>query len=400
MGMTSRSKGNSDGRHTATPQTYAMQDAQQSPSFATQHRTCLHIALGITVALSLSAFSSGFAYATNLEMANQVNSNPSIGNEISNANNSSEKSADETSATDENADNTTDDFADNTQEDQRHNNTNNTGEHESESENNSSDPNADTDTTVEFETYAVENNEEWQIGISNELDTDNLTKEVPLEEREIAPEELQPVKPAVIDVAEFRRQQAAKKAQEALQNHNASQMNSVDNTSNDAVNTGTEGFFSTDSHTDSSLTPYIASPAITPVDALATPVIDTALVSKPLNTGDSGNAYPYGQCTWWAYERRHALGLPVGSYFGNAKDWSASALSLGYSVSNVPTNGAILVFSPSQAGAHAYYGHVAVVEQVYEDGSIRISESNVMGVGVISSRTFTANQAAQFTYIH
>ncbi len=118
-------------------------------------------------------------------------------------------------------------------------------------------------------------------------------------------------------------------------------------------------------------------------------------------TGDEGNAYPYGQCTWWAYTRRTELGLPVGSHFGNAQSWGASASALGYWVDNTPRHvGDIVVFSPGQQGADSYYGHVAIVEKVNEDGSIEISESNVEGLGVISSRSFTADEAGQLTFIH
>ncbi|HGA3143135.1 TPA: CHAP domain-containing protein [Streptococcus agalactiae] len=45
------------------------------------------------------------------------------------------------------------------------------------------------------------------------------------------------------------------------------------------------------------------------------------------------------------------------------------------------------------------YGHVAIVEDVKEDGSIPISESNVLGLGTISYRTFSAAEAAQLTYV-
>lgn len=120
--------------------------------------------------------------------------------------------------------------------------------------------------------------------------------------------------------------------------------------------------------------------------------------STPATTGDSGNAYPWGQCTWWAYVRRHQLGLPVGSYFGNGQAWASSAARLGYSVDATPTVGAIIVFAPGQAGADLTYGHVAIVEQVHGDGSVTISESNAQGLGVISNRTLAAG--AQYTYIH
>lgn len=120
--------------------------------------------------------------------------------------------------------------------------------------------------------------------------------------------------------------------------------------------------------------------------------------STPAATGDSGNAYPWGQCTWWAYVRRHQLGLPVGSYFGNGQAWASSAARLGYSVDATPTVGAIIVFAPGQAGADLTYGHVAIVEQVHADGSITISESNAQGLGVISNRTLANSN--QYTYIH
>lgn len=121
----------------------------------------------------------------------------------------------------------------------------------------------------------------------------------------------------------------------------------------------------------------------------------------PVMAGDVGNQYPYGQCTWWAYERRHQLGKFSGSHFGDAKSWVASAKALGYPVDNTPTQqGDILVFMPGQEGAHGYYGHVAIVEQVNPDGSILISESNARGLGIVSNRVFTAEQAKTFHYIH
>lgn len=108
------------------------------------------------------------------------------------------------------------------------------------------------------------------------------------------------------------------------------------------------------------------------------------------SSGDSGkNAYDYGQCTWWAYERRHQLGLPVGSFFGNGGQWANSARAHGYRVDQTPSVGAVIVFAPGQDGASPLYGHVAIVEAVYGN-RVLISESNVRGLGVISYRTLYA----------
>ena len=46
--------------------------------------------------------------------------------------------------------------------------------------------------------------------------------------------------------------------------------------------------------------------------------------------GDTGNAYSFSQCTWWAYKRRHELNLPAGSHMGDGAMWADSARKLGY----------------------------------------------------------------------
>lgn len=107
------------------------------------------------------------------------------------------------------------------------------------------------------------------------------------------------------------------------------------------------------------------------------------------SSGDSGNAYDYGQCTWWAYVRRHQLGLPVGSFFGDGAQWANSARAHGYRVDQSPSVGAVIVFAPGQDGASPLYGHVAIVEAVYGN-RVLISESNVRGLGVISYRNLYA----------
>lgn len=122
-----------------------------------------------------------------------------------------------------------------------------------------------------------------------------------------------------------------------------------------------------------------------------------ASTSVQHETGDTGNSYPWGQCTWYAYVRRHQLGLPCGSHFGNAASWAASAAAYGYSVDHTAQVGDIVVFAPGQAGADATYGHVAIVEAVDGD-TITISESNAKGLGVISTRTLS--NSSLYTYIH
>lgn len=117
-------------------------------------------------------------------------------------------------------------------------------------------------------------------------------------------------------------------------------------------------------------------------------------------TGDTGNAYAFSQCTWWAYKRRHQLGLPAGSHMGDGKDWAASARKLGYWVDSTPRVGDVMVFRAGQDGSSPIHGHVAIVEAVNADGSIDTSECGAAYNGKPFTRRFTAAQAAQHEYVH
>ncbi|MGT2961062.1 CHAP domain-containing protein [Streptococcus caballi] len=120
-------------------------------------------------------------------------------------------------------------------------------------------------------------------------------------------------------------------------------------------------------------------------------------ISRPVNSSTYLTAsYPWGQCTWYVYNRAKEFNINFDAFMGNGGDWQFKA---GYETSHKPEVGTALSFLPGQAGADGTYGHVAFVEEVKEDGSILISESNVLGLGTISYRTFSAAQAAQFTYV-
>ncbi len=129
---------------------------------------------------------------------------------------------------------------------------------------------------------------------------------------------------------------------------------------------------------------------------LATVPADYTISTAINSTLYSGFSYPWGECTWYVYNRAQELGYRFDAYMGNGADWQLKA---GYETTHEPKTGYALSFSPGQAGADPTYGHVAIVEEVKEDGSILISESNAMGRGVVSYRTFSAAQAAQFTYV-
>ncbi|MGL4694795.1 glucosaminidase domain-containing protein [Enterococcus larvae] len=114
---------------------------------------------------------------------------------------------------------------------------------------------------------------------------------------------------------------------------------------------------------------------------------------------DSGNRYAAGNCTQYVYNRITQLGGFIDLDMGNGNQWDASGRARGYAVSTTPKAGTAACFQSSVLAAHPVYGHVAFVERVEEDGSILISEMNVLGIGIVSFRTIRAEDASTLTYI-
>ena len=154
-----------------------------------------------------------------------------------------------------------------------------------------------------------------------------------------------------------------------------------------------------------------AATAATPVTAAAKSEAAVAKSSNIVVGGSFASPDPsfvaalnggyFGQCTYYMYNRFAQLGAPIRTTaLGNAAEWPANAAAAGYGVSSTPRAGTAIVFQRGVGGADPVYGHVGFVERVNADGSLFISEMNVQGVNVISTRTIPASVAAQATYIN
>lgn len=105
-----------------------------------------------------------------------------------------------------------------------------------------------------------------------------------------------------------------------------------------------------------------------------------------------------GHCVWYVYNRMYQLGRPITIRMGNGGDWGANAANAGILVDKNAVPG-IPVSFPGHAGNR--YGHVAFVEEVYEDGSILISEMNYgWQLYKLNIRKLSPQKAATGNYIH
>lgn len=115
---------------------------------------------------------------------------------------------------------------------------------------------------------------------------------------------------------------------------------------------------------------------------------ESSFSTPTVRYGGGSHGFPYGYCTWYVAQRRG--GVPWG---GNASAWLSNASAAGYATGYTPVPGAIMVTRES------WWGHVAYVESV-SGGSVRISEMNYNGWGVVSSRSLPKNSWKIRGYIY
>jgi surface antigen len=108
-----------------------------------------------------------------------------------------------------------------------------------------------------------------------------------------------------------------------------------------------------------------------------------------------GDTYAWGNCTYWAYALRLKYGNPIPTTWGNADTWDDGAEADGYVVDHIPAVGAVYQTDDGKLGHVAY---VSTVDPVTGDWTI--SEMNVLGLDIVSSRTFKAGAALFYNFIH
>lgn len=139
------------------------------------------------------------------------------------------------------------------------------------------------------------------------------------------------------------------------------------------------------------------------VSGTATSPSSTQPSSRPSSTApkyntptfNHQNLYDWGQCTWYVFNKRKEMGMPISTYWWNANAWDDNAARDGYYIDHQPAVGAIL---QSDLG---YYGHVSYVERINPNGSILVSEMNFTAApGILTYRTVPAHLVSSFKYIH
>lgn len=124
-----------------------------------------------------------------------------------------------------------------------------------------------------------------------------------------------------------------------------------------------------------------AAPQQAPAQPAPAPAPAAAAPAQPAATS---NTYVKGQCTWYVKNKRPDLP----NRLGNGGQWVKNAAARGFATGKTPKVGAVA----------EQPGHVAYVEAINSNGTVKISEMNYNGgVGVVHERTVAASK---FTYIY
>ena len=117
------------------------------------------------------------------------------------------------------------------------------------------------------------------------------------------------------------------------------------------------------------------------------------------------NPMPWGECIWWAYEKRPDIfdrSFLSGQQW-DAMNWDDYARGGGFRVDHVPEAGAIAVWESGQLHAGTP-GHVAYVESVTGDPAapqVLISDMNgTLGFGRVGQRLLRLEELGALSYIH
>ena len=108
--------------------------------------------------------------------------------------------------------------------------------------------------------------------------------------------------------------------------------------------------------------------------------------------GDNWN-YCYRQCTSYSAWKLYSEGYEAPVGYGDATNWDEAAKADGIKTSSKPKVGAIALWNGAE-------GHVAYVEEIYDDGSVRISEYNAVPAlkGKYSERIIHPGDPATYIY--
>lgn len=109
----------------------------------------------------------------------------------------------------------------------------------------------------------------------------------------------------------------------------------------------------------------------------------------------TGDYYAWGNCTYWAFAQRLWANDPIPTDWGNANTWDDNAKLDHYLVDHTPSVNAIYQTDSGDLG------HVAYVKEVNPaTGEWTITEMNVKGLNIVSTRTYKAEDAKYFNFIH